>query len=898
MKKNCGLTLAGLLLGTLLMAQPLAERRITLSVRDMPLEEVLFLLIEKERLSLFFRNDQLPVGRRVTAQFEQRPVSEIFDNILVGSGLTYSLDGDRIVIVPRSTMVESVVREERYTLSGYIVDSQSGERLIGAHIVESYHQRGTISNEYGFFSLTLPVGNVHIVASYLGYTTFDEQFVLENNKRVRVALKNNSYLPEVVVTPVDSTGRVGYGSRAAMEEGDMLRITAVLPSLAGEPDPMRSMQLLPGITTGTDGIEGLHIRGGDAGQNLIMIDGVPVYNVSHAAGLFSIVNAGAVRSTTLFTGGFPARYGGRLSGVLDIHTKDGNLESYHATAELGMLTGRMSVEGPIMRGKTSFFVSGRQSFLHYFLLPYTRQLKAETGEKGETDYRYFDINAKLSHTFSTDDRLYFSMYKGNDIYLDYGGSNQQLSVASLPGSELTIFDITQRYHEGLNWGNTVAALRWNHLFNDKVFANFTVTASELAVENKYGEFDSIYNNRTRQIFRTASQGIFRTGIQDRGFRADLHMLPAAGRDFRAGFSYNIRNFRPGALMLNTSTSSIDNLIANALITTREINFYGEANLSRSSAWELNTGLHFALWQVGLRNYPTLQPRLNFSCSLTDKLSGKISAARMVQFVHLLSSSSIGLPTDLWVPATSRVKPAEAWVLSAGLSYPITRGWLLRGELYYKSMQHLLNFSEGTISFRNWEDNVTQGEGQAYGLETSISRATDRMNLLLSYTLARADRRFDNINFGEVFPFKFDRRHDLKFAWVYELKPWLRLSSTFIFSSGFAFSIPLEKYQVAIPGIIIPAEGIEVFSFGEKNQYRMPAYHRLDLNAQFLITSEGKHSRHIINVGVYNLYNRKNPLYYDLRNRYTNINNSLIAVSEFVQVWLLPLLPSVSYQFSF
>jgi hypothetical protein len=895
MKKNCGLTLVGLLLGTLLLAQQLPERRVTLAVRDVPLEEVLFWLIEKEQLNLLFRNDQLPVGYRVTAFLEQQPLAVVFDAILAGSGLTYELIGNQIAIVPKPA---PVIREKRYTLSGYIVDAQSGERLIGAHITDIQSQRGTISNEYGFFSLTFSAGTVYIKVSYLGYISYDERIVLESNKRLQVALKSSSFLPEVIVTPADSAGRTIYYQRAAMAEGDLLRMTAVLPSLAGEPDPIRSMQLLPGITTGTDGIEGLHIRGGDAGQNLIMIDGVPVYNVSHAAGLFSVVNAGAVRSATLFSGGFPARYGGRLSGVLDIHTKDGNLESYHATAELGMLTSRMSVEGPIARGKTAFFFSSRQSFLHHFLMPYTRQLKAEKGETGQTDYRYYDINAKISHTFSANDRLYFSLYKGNDSYQDRCAGNQQLSIASLPGSELTIFDITQRYHEGLNWGNTVTALRWNHLFNDKVFANFTVTASELAVENKYGEFDSIYNNRTRQIFRTASQGIFRTGIEDRGFRADLHMLPSAGKDFRAGFSYNIRNFRPGALMLNSSAGSIDNQITNALITTREVTFYGESNLSSGKGWELNTGLHFALWQVGLRNYPTIQPRLNLSFLLTEKLSGKISAARMVQFVQLLSSSSIGLPTDLWVPATSRVKPAEAWVVSGGLSYPVSGGWLLRGEVYYKTMQQLLSFSEGTISFRNWEDNVTQGEGQAYGIEASVTRSTDRLNLLLSYTLAKADRRFDNINFGQVFPFKFDRRHDLKFAWVYELKPWLRLSSTFIVSSGFAFSIPLEKYQVAIPGIIIPAEGVEVLGFGKKNQYRMPAYHRLDVNVQFLIASEGRRSRHIINLGAYNLYNRKNPLYYDLRNRYTNVNNSLIAVSEFVQVWLLPLLPSVSYQFSF
>lgn len=874
-----------------LEAQSPLNQRISIQADNLPLERFLYQLIEESSIALSFRNDQIPPGVTVNLRLRRQPLAIVLSRALEGTGLGYELIGSLVVILP----LPPPPPESRFTISGYIADEASGERLIGANITDALGQRGTASNEYGFFSLTLPAGEVLLVVSYLGYESYRQWLNLSGDIRLNLRLSANSFLPEVVVTPKD-TGSWLPSNGVDRQAGDLVLITRELPSLAGEPDPVRTMHLLPGIHTGADGIEGLHIRGGDPGQNLVLIDGVPVYNISHAAGIFSVFNAGAIRSANLLSGGFPARYGGRLSGVIDVYTKDGNQQRLSGSAELGLITGRVSLEGPVIKERTTFFISARQSFLRHYLTPYTRDLKAKRDEKGETDYRFYDINAKVSHTFSPKDRLYFSFYKGADGYADGGGRQDQVSIDN-GGGQIFDFDIFQSYGERINWGNTVGALRWNHLFSDKVFANLTLSRSELSVRSSYRQYDSIALVQTGQYFRALTLGRFRTGIADQGFRTDVHVLPRPGQELRFGISYNWRQFDPGALEQDENSANPDDEPANDPISTRELNAYAEGQFDLGRRWQLNAGLHMALWQVRLRNYLTLQPRLLLSHRLSADFNWHLSASRMVQFVHLLSNSSIGLPTDLWVPATDKVAPAEAWVLTAGANWAPKAGWRLSVEAYYKPMRQLLSYSEGAVSFRDWEENVTSGEGQAYGMEWMLTKTAGRWMGWLSYTLAWANRRFDNINFGEVYPFKYDRRHDAKLSLTYRCRPWLRLSGVFVYNTGSAFSIPLEKYNVALPGIILPNEGVEVISFGGKNQYRLPPYHRLDLNAQFLLNRAGK-LRHQITAGVYNAYDRKNPLYYNVRSRYVNAGNALISVSEFVQVWLLPALPSLSYKLEF
>ncbi|MCB0637711.1 MAG: hypothetical protein KDC54_13870, partial [Lewinella sp.] len=542
--------------------------------------------------------------------------------------------------------------------------------------------------------------------------------------------------------------------------------------------------------------------------------------------------------------------------------------------------------------------SGRWSFLHYLLRSRSRALKADRGEEGWTDYRFYDVNAKFNHIFSDRDRVYFSFYQGADRYEDVTQTLDTLYIGG--GSQPFEYVVDQSYREGIEWGNTVGAVRWNHLFNDQLFANFSLTYSRLAVEADYAQQDSITELTTGQIRNSYDRGVFRTGIEDLGLRADWQWVPNHRTEWRFGLGFNNRQFQPGVLQVNETDLPPDDPggFTNDPIPTTETFGYGEGQGRWGQGLSWNGGLHLAAWRVRGRTWFSAQPRLSLAWDWNERWRWTVSGSRMTQFLHLLSNSSIGLPTDLWVPATENIRPADAWTTSTGLRYQWENGWQLEVDLYYKYMQHLLAFSEGASGLRNWENNVTSGSGEAYGAEWLLRKTQGKVTGWLSYTLARSTRQFSLINFGQSYPFKYDRRHDLKLAVVYRHRDWLQFSANWIVSSGFAFSIPLIKYRVVLPGVVLPGgSGIEVLDPGQKNQYRMPVYHRLDVNAHFE-WGQDRRWQHALNVGVYNLYDRKNPLYYDVRRFYENQGNSLISVRQFVEVWIAPLIPTVSYRLSF
>jgi hypothetical protein len=874
-----------------LFAQSPLEAPVSLRVEDATLEEALYQLIEKEGVRLSFRNDQLP-DQRVSLRVQEQPLRLVLDELLADTGLTYRLVGRQIILSPRPEPPPP----KFFTLSGFITDIRSGERLIGASIYDQRSGRGVVANEYGFYSLTLPAGPVRLNISYLGYQPLQQELELAQSQRFNFALEGAITLQEVVVYAYDSL-RMPIGGLA---DGNLigLRETQLLPSLGGEPDVLRTAHLLPGVTTGTDGIEGLQVRGGDAGQNLVLIDGVPVYNVGHAIGLFSIFNPNVVRTAQLLRGGFPARYGGRLSGVLDIRTREGNLQRWQGSAETGLLTTRFALEGPLQRDRSSVLVSGRWSFLHFLLRPRSETLKADRGQEGRTDYRFYDFNAKINHIFSDRDRVYLSLYHGADRYADATRSLDTLTIGS--SGNPFVYVVDQYFNEGVEWGNTVGALRWNHVFNDQLFANFSLTYSQLSVEANFAQRDSLTELTTGQVRYSFDRGVFRTGIEDLGLRADWQWVPHHRSEYRFGLGLNNRQFQPGVLQLNETDQPPEDpsSFINDPIPAVETYGYveGQGEWDHGLSW--NAGLHLASWRVRGRTYLSAQPRLSLAWDWNEQWRWTISGSRMTQFLHLLSNSSIGLPTDLWVPATEHIRPANAWLASTGWRYQWGDGWQVELDLYYKKMHHLLAFSEGASGFRDWENNVTSGDGEAFGAEWLLRRTRGRLTGWLAYALARSTRQFPLINFGNPYPFKYDRRHDLKVALVYRHRDWLHFSANWLLSSGFAFSIPLVKYRVVLPGIVLPGgAGIEVLDPGQKNQYRMPVYHRLDVNAHFE-WGRGRTWQHALNVGVYNVYDRKNPLYYDVRRFYENQNNSLISVRQFVEVWIAPLIPTVSYRLSF
>ncbi|MFN7116085.1 MAG: carboxypeptidase-like regulatory domain-containing protein [Saprospiraceae bacterium] len=876
--------------GGLAQAQSALEQQISIRVKDVPLEAALMNLIQESEVNLSFANDLLP-HKLVSAKFKKQAVAVVLDALLRNTGIAYQVVGDQIVLY-RSFVVPAIPTEKKYTISGFIEDAETGERLIAASVLDQRTGKGVETNEYGFFSITVPAGNLRLSIYYLGYESMQQEFLLAQNEQIRVALRPSLTLPEVQVYATDSTsGMLKSGvSTNTFNAGDIEQ----MPALGGEPDLIRTTHLLPGIQTGADGIGGIHVRGGNPEHNLILIDGVPVYNVSHAAGLFSVFNTDAIRSAQLLKGGFPARYGGRLASVLDIHTKEGNMKRFGGQVEAGLLTLRASLEGPIIKDKSSFFVSARQSLLNWYLNPLSENEKAKKNEVGKTSYRFYDINAKINYTFSEKDKVYLSFYRGSDNFYNDGFRSDSIHVLRNYSEDSLHFRFDQWYGETLRWGNTIAAFRWNHLFNNKLFANTTLTYSKLWTDVYYGTADSVvYLNTGKTLVKEFEHGWYLSSIEDLGGRIDFDYLWSPAHTLRFGANVTRRSFNPGALAYDESTEYLRNedVQGNDPITSNEYVAYAESNLTPGTRWSVNVGLHAALLEVQQTNYISLQPRFSAYWRANQRLGLRATAGRMTQFLHLLSNSNIGLPTDLWVPATSKVPPQNAWQTSVGLDYN-WKGWEFDVEAYYKKMTNLLSFSEGAFFLNDWETNSTIGNGTAYGAEFLLRKTSGNTTGWIAYTLSWSDRQFDLINLGRRYPFKYDRRHDFKIVAQHRFNDWISLNANWLVSSGLAYSFPVAEYVYTLPdGTVVP-----VTNYGAKNQFRMPLYHRLDASAH--ITFRTQKILHTVNIGVYNAYNRRNPLYYDLRTKFVTEGEELKETKEVVQVWLLPVLPSVSYSIRF
>ncbi|GJM35752.1 MAG: TonB-dependent receptor [Saprospiraceae bacterium] len=882
------LSLSFLLTCFVVTGQNPLDHEVTLVVRNVAVEDALYKLIDQNEVKLIFTNDILPKNK-VSIRLRRVPLGEVLKEIIKGTNLRFKVIGAQVILYKD---VEPPAAKE-FTISGFLDDSETGERLIGASIFERNNGRGAITNAYGFYSMTLPAGPVELTYAYLGYEATVRYFILQDNYKENIGLFPSLTLTEVLVIGSDSAiARNPDGSST-----DFIQIDDVnwLPKLAGESDLVRTTYLLPGVQTGTDGVGGIHVRGGNPGQNLILIDGVPVYNISHAAGVFSIFNTNAIRTAKLIKGGFPARYGGRISSVLDIRTKEGNKKDYKAQADLGMLTSGLSVEGPIIPDKSSFFVSGRGSFLNLYLQPLSRREKANRGEWGTTSYSFYDVNAKLNYTFSDDDRIYLSYYRGNDRFGNSGNRSDLVNLSTSGG--IDNYRIDQGYSEKLYWGNQVGAFRWNHLLSDKLFANAAFTYSNFNVAFDYTSQDSLVNQDIGQtLVSNFSVGQFRSSIEDIGLKLDFDFFPRTHHYLRFGVSFNHQFFNPGILFFdNKIEDEVDSTRSNDLIDANEYAAYLEHEFQWGKKLFFNIGLRAMIQSVNSRNYRSLQPRFNLFWQLSKCVGLKTSYSNMVQFVHLLSSSSIGLPTDLWVPSTAKIRPQEADQINLGAEFTLAPGLILEVETYYKWMNHLLAFSEGAFFLNDWQDNVTSGKGTAYGIEFYLKKQEGRTTGWIAYGLAKTDRQFERIYFGQRYPFKYDRRHDLKIIVNHQISKKWAFSATWVLSSGFAYTLPLEKYTIQLTDYL-PVITEEVFDNGEKNGQRMPFYHHLDFTFNYVFKT-GKFE-HNLNLGVYNVYNRRNPLYNTIRKRYLNQNDKLLEVNKTVQVLLVPITPSIHYSIKF
>jgi outer membrane cobalamin receptor len=766
-------------------------------------------------------------------------------------------------------------------------DSLTTENLIGATVHTRAGSLGTSSNQYGFYSLTLPAGKVELIYSHVGYTIKAHSFTLVKDTVIDVAISGALWLEGVEII-AGKADRIQERTQMSVLNVPVSQVKSI-PAFLGETDVLKVLQLMPGIQSGGEGSSGLYVRGGGPDQNLILLDGVPVYNASHLFGFFSVFNPDAINNIELLKGGFPARHGGRVSSVIDISMKEGNLQQFHGEGSIGVVASKLTVEGPIINDRTSFIVSGRRTYIDLLARPFIKAMNSASDMEVVPGYYFYDLTAKVNHRISSKDRIYLSAYMGDDKFSVNSESKNDYDYSGRSKSKA-----------GLKWGNITGAFRWNHIFTNRLFGNTTLTYSRYRM-NIFMKFWETDPDEKEWYYGMD----YRSGIEDWSGRMAFDYLPSPNHYIRFGGSVTYHTFNPGTIGVTSEISPIN--FGGKKIYTGEYTLYAEDDIRLNDRLKTNVGLHLSAFSVRGQFYQALQPRISARYLLTDELSAKASYSRMAQYIHLLTNSNIGLPTDLWVPTTNLLHPQLSNQVAAGLAHNFKGAYELSLEGYYKTMENVIEYKEGASVFdvyNQWEDKVLQGEGRSYGIELFAQKKTGALTGWIGYTLSWSDRRFDELNQGRRFNYKYDRRHDLSVVLIRSFGKRVEISGTWVFGSGNCITVPTGIFHTSNP--FDPAfHQVETLEYGERNGYRMAPYHRLDLSITLIKKKRWGERRWIL--GVYNAYNRRNPYYIDIEEnvRYGNYNpdnpdssGGIMKQYRYQQVSLFPVIPSISYQFRF
>lgn len=758
-------------------------------------------------------------------------------------------------------------------VTGTVSEAGSGENLIGANIYDRQAQKGAVTNQFGYFSYTTKNDSVDLYFSFVGYQTVHSKFKVLKDTVLNVSLIPDGLLQEVVVSS-ESMDQVQEVTRMSTINVPIRQIKE-LPALMGEVDVFKILQLLPGVQSGTEGASGLYVRGGGPDQNLILLDGVPVYNASHLFGFFSIFNADAINNVELIKGGFPARYGGRLSSVIDVTMKEGNMEEIKGEGSIGIIASKLTVEGPINKGKTSFIVSGRRTYLDLLARPLIKAL----GSGNETaGYYFYDVNGKVNHKINDRNRLYFSIYNGND--------KAYSRMSEFYVNEDTRTDFSDEF--GLQWGNFITAIRWNSILSSQLFSNFTFTHSQY----KFDLFSNYDETRTTPdaVTESSYRDRYVSGIRDWAAKADFEYLPNPENYIRFGANLIAHRFSPGVYAARGTGLEPVQLGAQELNSV-EYAVYVEDDISITDRLKANVGLHYAGFFTEGQHYNSLQPRLAARYLLDQNTSLKASFVTMTQFIHLLTNAGLGLPTDLWVPATPQIGPQTAMQVAVGAVKNIG-GIEVSVEGYYKTMDGLIEYKDGATYLnidQDWQEKVAVGEGRSVGAEVFVQKKVGRISGWVGYTWSMTDRRFDEISFGEWFPYKYDRRHDISIAMTHEWKSNKDFSAVWVYGTGNAVTLPTMRYEGPLSSAWGGNFRQDIQYFESRNNFRAPSYHRLDLSFSWWKTKSWGERKWTL--GVYNAYNRLNPFFLDM-------SRDRAGQRKVIQYSLFPIIPSFTYTFKF
>ena len=748
----------------------------------------------------------------------------------------------------------SILLAQTFTISGYITDKKTGESLIGViALVKNNPGIGRASNDYGFYSLSLPKGKYEIVFSYIGHQKQIIDIDLTGNKTLNVAMEDmTTNLQEVVVTGTLDNENVRQSTMGV--EKINVETVSKLPVIFGERDILKTLQLLPGVKSGGDGQSGFTVRGGTVDQNLILLDDAPVYNASHLLGFFSTFNSDAIKDIALYKGTAPAQFGGRIASVVDVKMNEGDNQNYDVSGGIGLISSKLNIEGPLQKGKSSFLISGRRTYADVFL-KLTEQFK-------ENQLYFYDFNAKLNYRFSDKDRLFVSGYFGRDVL----GLSDRFSI---------------------DWGNTTGTMRWNHLYNSKMFGNTSLI---------YSNYDYKIN-----INGDAAQFSILSRIRDWNLKQEFQYFPNSNNELKFGYNVIYHTITPGQIT-NDTIPADKNQIRNGL----ESALYITNDWQATKQLKINIGLRLSNFSVlggsnyynldadknvidtinpsgVVANFLYLEPRLSMSYTLNDNSSLKAAYTRNTQNMHVITNSVSGSPTDKWIMNTNIVKPEIGDQVSTGYFLNFKDNmYEFSAETYFKFMQNQIDYKDNANEQAPViETELLYGKGRAYGLELLLKKNKGKFSGWIGYTLSRTEKQIDGINQNLWYAARQDRTHDISIVTMYDISKRWNISAVWVYQTGNAITFPSGKYEIS---------GNNIWLYTERNGYRMPAYHRLDLGATCKL-KETKRFKSELSFSLYNAYGRENPYIITFEESETDPNKT-VAIQTSLFRWI----PSISWNF--
>jgi len=774
--------------------------------------------------------------------------------------------------------VQAVGISQEVTVSGYIKDAANGETLIGSFVYLQENGASAVTNEYGFYSITVEPGTYTLFGTYLGYIDKSMSITLDKNLKMDIELLSDANTLDEIVVTAEEIDRNVKNIEMSVNKLDIKTLTK-LPTLLGETEILRGIQLLPGVTSVGEGAAGFNVRGGSIDQNLVLLDEAPVYNSSHLFGFFSVFNPDAVKDVKLYKGGIPARYGGRLSSILDVRMKEGNSKGLEINGGVGTIFSRLSVEAPIVKDKSSFIVAGRRSYIDVLSQPFLNE------DTGSPVLNFYDLTLKTNYKFSDKDQIFLSGYFGRDNF-GFGDA------------------------AGFNWGNQTGTFRWNHLFSDKLFANLTTYYSNYDYQINFGNTDEdsfdwnakIKNLsvkpefswfiRPKNILRFGGQSIYYTFEPANAISVSNEQVT----DISTSEQYSIEN----NVFIENEITLFDKLQVNygmrlsqfAYLGPRNVYTFGEAPLG-----EQKPLINIEETESGevIESYYNLEPRFSLKVDLAKSSSLKASYNRTAQYIHLLSNTSASTPVDIWTPATNNIKPAMADQVALGYFQNFNDNMFeFSGEVYYKKLDNLVDYVDGADLILNEfvEGQIIPGEGRAYGTELYLKKAKGKFSGWISYTLARSERLVEGINNNEWYPSRFDQTHNLSITSFYELNKRLTLSANFVYNSGTPTTFANSGYYQQ--GYFIPNNDTNA-----RNNVRIPDYHRLDLSLTIDPKPGDRKWKGQWVIGIYNVYSKRNPFAIYFKQADGRVDPGAQVNTEAIRLSVIGnFIPSISYNFTF